>query len=86
MVQIGSIVKSKSGHDSGSFYVVVSLEGEFAYIADGRRRKREKPKRKNLKHLARTNAVVSAKDFETDKQLRRVLWDYNFGPINPVAE
>lgn len=85
-MQIGSIVKSKSGHDGGSFYVVVSLDGEFAYIADGRRRKVANPKKKNLKHLAKTNQVVTAEDFETDKKLRRVLWDYNFGPVNPVAE
>lgn len=85
-MQIGSVVKSKSGHDSGSFYVVVALEGEFAYIADGRRRKVAKPKKKNVKHLAKTSRVVDTKDFETDKKLRRVLWDYNFGSLNPVAE
>lgn len=82
----GSIVKSKSGHDAGSFYLVVFCEGDFAYIADGRRRKLLKPKRKNKKHLAKTNGVVDLNDLNTDKKLRRVLWDYNFGLSNPVAK
>lgn len=82
----GSIVKSKAGHDGGSFYLVVAMENEFVYIADGRRRKLEKPKRKNRRHLARTNRVVDVTEFDTNKKIRRVLWDYNFGSPDPVAE
>ena len=35
-IKQGSIVKSMAGHDSDRFYVVVKLEGDFAYIADGK--------------------------------------------------
>lgn len=82
----GSVVKSKAGHDSGSFYLVTAVEEEFVYIADGRRRKLEKPKRKNRRHIAKTNQVVDLAEFDTDKKIRRVLWSYNFGSDSSVAD
>lgn len=85
-IETGSIVWSKSGHDKGSFYLVVKMENGCAYIADGRRRKLCAPKRKNLRHLARVNRVVDLSEFDTDKKIRRVLWDYNFGLRNSVSE
>lgn len=47
----GSIAVSTAGHDKGLFHMVTAVEGGFALIADGKRRKLEKPKRKKLKHL-----------------------------------
>lgn len=86
-IQQGMVVRSESGHDCGSFYVVVRLAGDFAYIADGRRRKLHKPKRKNCKHLAQTSRIVEdLPELDTDKKIRRILWSYNFGSANPVAE
>lgn len=81
----GRIVKSKSGHDAGSFYVVLRVSDGFVWIADGRRRKCEKPKRKNPRHLSQTAIVASEEDLQTDKKIRRVLWDLNFGSADPVA-
>ena len=81
----GIIVKSKSGHDQGSFYVVLKAEDGFVWIADGRRRKCEKPKRKNPKHLAPTAFMASEEDLQSDKKIRRVLWNLNFGSADPVA-
>ena len=48
-IKQGSVVKSMAGHDSDRFYVVVRLEGDFAYIADGKVRKLENPKKKTPK-------------------------------------
>jgi ribosomal protein L14E/L6E/L27E len=84
-MELGSIVKSTSGHDKDSFYLVVKLDNKGVYIADGRRRKLAKPKCKNEKHLMKTNRVVDLADVDTDKKIRRVLWEYNF-PHQPVAE
>ncbi len=81
----GTVVKSKAGHDAGSFYVVLKADSECVWIADGRRRKCEKPKRKNLRHIAKTNRIVPEEDLLTDKQIRRVLWELNFGSGSPVA-
>ena len=46
----GMVVRSIAGHDSGSWLVVMSLENGFAFVADGKERKVEKPKKKNIKH------------------------------------
>ncbi len=48
---------SKSGHDKGGAFVVIALEEEYLYIADGKRRTLEKPKRKKIKHVQKTNYV-----------------------------
>lgn len=51
-VKIGRLVCSIKGRDSGIFYLIVGLEDENrVLLADGERRKVEKPKRKNIKHL-----------------------------------
>lgn len=82
----GMIVKSASGHDKDSFYVVVGMDGDFCLIADGRRRKVERPKRKNAKHLQATAQRAEPGEYETNKQLRRRLWGLNFGPEAAFTE
>lgn len=42
---------SKSGHDKGSIYVIVKEEAEGYYLADGKLKTIEKPKKKNRKHI-----------------------------------
>ena len=56
--QIGQIVVVRRGRDRGSFMVVVAASGESLYLADGRRRRLGKPKKKNRKHVGGTNCVV----------------------------
>ncbi len=34
----GLVVRSKAGHDKGSFYVVLDLETDAAVVCDGNRR------------------------------------------------
>ena len=74
---LGQVVLSKAGKDSGSFYAIIVEEDDFAYIADGRLRKVDKPKRKRKKHLAPTKTVLKAEDFETDSKLRAALSKFN---------
>ena len=73
--KIGMIVRSAAGHDRGNFLVITAVEGDFAFIADGKERKLEKPKKKRLKHLKLTNTVIDT-DNLTDKGLRRFISDY----------
>lgn len=72
----GLVVKSIAGHDGGSFYVVLKLENGFAFIADGKERKVEKPKKKNIKHLARTNSSLELSAL-TNKKLKFALKKFN---------
>ena len=74
---IGCVVKSIAGRDSGRFFAVLSIEGEFAFIADGKLRKREKPKRKKLKHLRKTNTVIAENELTTNKRIKQALHSFN---------
>ncbi len=47
----GMFAISKAGHDKGQMYVIVREEGEFAYLADGKARTADNPKKKKKKHL-----------------------------------
>lgn len=71
----GSIVKSKAGHNKDSFFVVFRVEGAYAFICDGKHRKIDNPKKKNLKHLALTKSVVELP--QTNKQLRKLLSNFS---------
>lgn len=51
-IQIGAVVWSQKGRDSGRFYVVVEkVSGDYVHIVDGEVRMLKKPKLKKLKHL-----------------------------------
>ena len=56
---IGQIVKVKSGRDRDSVMIVVRVEDGYLFLADGRRRKLGKPKRKNIKHVSPTKVLVN---------------------------
>lgn len=76
--KIGMIAKSNAGHDSGKFHVITALDGDFAYICDGKERKLSSPKKKRLKHLKFTNTVIETGSL-TDKRLRTILREYTEG-------
>lgn len=42
---------SRSGHDKDCIYVIIKEEAETVYLADGRLKPIEKPKKKNKKHI-----------------------------------
>lgn len=72
----GSVVRAKAGRDKGSYFVVLNLDKDFAFIADGKTRKLENPKKKNLKHLEATSVVLSEK-LETNRKIKKALCDFN---------
>ena len=74
----GCVVKSVSGRDADRFYLVLAVDGGFALIADGKVRPIERPKRKNVKHLKKTNTVADADSFTTNKQLKALLHPFNY--------
>jgi len=50
--EIGRVVVSKQGHDSGRRFLVVGIVDEkYVLIADGDIRKLDNPKKKQVKHL-----------------------------------
>jgi len=70
----GSLVYSRAGRDKGNLFLVLRAEGEYVYLADGDTRRVEKPKRKKLKHINKTNTVCEM-DFDnvTNSDVRKAL-------------
>ena len=75
-VQRGQIMRSLAGHDKGDLQVVLETEGVFAYMADGKRRKLEAPKKKKLMHMAPTGTVLGEESLSTNRQIRTALAKY----------
>lgn len=50
-IEAGSLVYSGAGRDKGGIFAVMSVEGEYCYLCDGKSRKCAKPKKKKLKHV-----------------------------------
>ena len=74
----GLVVRALAGRDKGDSFVVVSVQDGSVYIANGKRRRLCAPKRKNIRHLQRTNTVLDL-ECVTDKKLRSVLKEYQTG-------
>ena len=51
MIKIGNVVMAKAGKEKGLIFVVVGLDERYAYLSDGKRLKRNKPKKKSFKHF-----------------------------------
>lgn len=49
--RVGQVVRSTAGRDNGTAYVVLRIEGNYVYVADGAIRKLENPKKKKFKHI-----------------------------------
>ena len=77
-IQKGSIVRALAGRDKGGFFVVLGVEGSYALIADGKRRRIRHPKRKKLMHLAPTHTVYNGLT-ETNPQIRKAIKEFNGG-------
>lgn len=84
MIAAGSVVISGAGHDCGRAMLVVRIDGDFIFVADGKERKLEKPKKKNQKHVRVTNRVIDP-DGLTDRKLRRTLREL-FGQDSALQE
>ncbi len=69
----GQIVVSKAGRDRGRFMIVVGTDQNCIYVADGKERPLENPKRKNPKHLGATNHCLSEGSFATNRAVRKIL-------------
>jgi ribosomal protein L14E/L6E/L27E len=72
----GDVIVSLAGRDKGKHFFVLDLDSTYAYLADGKTRKLENPKRKKHKHLrfaARIDSKVADKIRSGDKVLNSEL-------------
>ena len=57
--KIGQIVYSTQGRDKGDYYIVLTASSKSLFVADGKYKKINKPKKKNITHLQKTPVVIT---------------------------
>ena len=75
-VDKSSLVVSKAGRDQGQLFYVIDADEQFVYLADGKSRRLEKPKRKKRKHVQqvpRTESRIAEKIRNGEKVLNSEL-------------
>lgn len=51
MIKVGNVVEATAGKEKGQLFIVVDLNDKYAYLSDGKRLKKDKPKKKSFKHI-----------------------------------
>ena len=75
-INISDVVVSTAGRDSGEWFYVIAEDSIFLYLANGKDRSLEKPKRKKRKHVQkvlRSETRVAEKLKRGDKVLNSEL-------------
>ncbi len=79
MIKKGSIVLATAGKEKDGIYVVVKLDEDFVYLADGKRLSAFKPKKKSFKHVklftndCLTEEEVSDTNLRVNAKIRKIL-------------
>ena len=76
LIQISDVVVSTAGRDQGQFFYVIKEEPIYLYLANGKDRPLDKPKRKKRKHVQkvlRSETRVAEKLRSGDKVLNGEL-------------
>ena len=71
-----SLIVSKAGRDKGQLFYVIDTDEQYVYLADGKSRRLEKPKRKKRKHVEqvpRTESRIAEKIRNGEKVLNSEL-------------
>ena len=75
-IQRGMVVKSKAGHDKNEYFVIAKKlddEDRFVMIMNGKSRKIDSPKKKNMRHLSIVNKILPEDSLTSDKSIRKAL-------------
>ena len=75
-INISDVVVSTAGRDSGEWFYVIAEDPIYLYLANGKDRSLDKPKRKKRKHVQkvlRSETRVAAKILNGDKVLNGEL-------------
>ncbi len=75
MLPAASLVRSLAGKDKGQLLGVVREDEEGVWLADGKHRPLERPKRKNPRHVKPLGRQLDGTAMTTNRALRRALRD-----------
>ena len=75
---VGMLAVSRAGRDSETTYVIIGEDDEYVYLADGKIRTVDRPKKKNKKHIQIIKKVQMEKpeDGFKDLEIKRVIRKY----------
>lgn len=73
MPEKGSVVLATAGRDAGRLFAVLECSEKDCLLADGRKRRLDTPKRKNLRHVHLTALRLGPEQYATDRRLRCTL-------------
>ena len=73
MLQTASLVRSLAGKDKGQLLGVVREDADGVWLADGKQRPLERPKRKNPRHIQPLGRTLDGTAMTTNRALRRAL-------------
>lgn len=73
MPTAGEVVLALNGRDKGSCFLVLGSENGRVLIADGNRRKLERPKQKNPRHLQSTGHSIPLDSVTGNRRLKSLL-------------
>lgn len=72
-------MEAVAGHDSGKYYVILKIDGEYVYLVDGKIRTLDRPKKKKQMHirmLSEYNQELAAKITSgsvRDEEIKRAI-------------
>ena len=69
----GDLVVCTAGREKEKLMCVIAFDEKYVYVCDGKERKLENPKRKNPKHITKTDKHFTDSMFSTDRALRKAL-------------
>ena len=69
----GELVVCTAGREKERLMCVVAFDEKYVYLCDGKERKFGDPKRKNPKHVLKTDKQISEIVCSTDRALRKAL-------------
>ncbi len=75
-MEVGQIVFSKAGRDKNRPFIVIGIDDNFVYLADGISRQIEKPKLKKIKHIQATKVRICLDDEVTNNNLKQAVNNY----------
>ncbi|MDF1616038.1 KOW domain-containing RNA-binding protein [Petrocella sp. FN5] len=82
-IELGQVVKSTAGRDCGELFIILDIKEAYVYIADGKRRRIEAPKKKKYKHIQITYKIADEiagklkhNEKITNADIRNSLKDY----------
>ena len=72
-LEIGSVVRADRGRDKGKYFCVVCVCEGFCFLRDGKSRKLENPKRKNIRHITITPYKLQTDELKVNSHLKKAI-------------